>query len=92
LNRLRDSARRSELLAQHGEQAPSGAPPAAAEHALLIGELWRQLPDDLLEIGVYYHVDGMSHDEIAAILGVSRRTIGNRLEELTQRARALIEV
>lgn len=30
----------------------------------------------------------MTHAEIATILGVSRRTIGNRLEEFHRRARA----
>ena len=27
----------------------------------------------------YYYVDKMKHEEIAELLGVSRRTIGNRL-------------
>ena len=37
-------------------------------------------PLDLFEIAVYYYyVDKMKHEEIAELLGVSRRTIGNRL-------------
>ena len=38
-------------------------------------------PAELREIAIYYYVDEMSHDEIAALVGVSRRTVGNRLEE-----------
>ena len=35
-------------------------------------------------IGIYHYVDGMSHAAIAELLGVSRRTIGNRLASLTE--------
>ena len=38
------------------------------------------LDDELREIAVYYFVDQMNHEEIAQLLGVSRRTVGNRVE------------
>jgi DNA-directed RNA polymerase specialized sigma24 family protein len=37
------------------------------------------VPDELQDIAVYYYVDELSHEEIAGIVGVSRRTVGNRL-------------
>ena len=39
-----------------------------------------------MTIGVYYFVDGMTHAEIAEVVGVSRRTVGNRVDEIRRRA------
>jgi DNA-directed RNA polymerase specialized sigma24 family protein len=36
----------------------------------------------LQEIAVYYGVDQMSQDEIALVLGVSQKTVSNRIQEL----------
>ena len=53
-----------------------------------IGLAWTAIGVELLVIAVYYYVDGMSHDEIAGIIGCSRRTVGNRLEALHTAAAA----
>jgi RNA polymerase sigma-70 factor (ECF subfamily) len=45
------------------------------------------IPADLQEIAVYFFLDQLSFDEIAAIVGVSNRTVAHRLGEF----RALIE-
>lgn len=89
LNRLRDTSRRRELMEDRGEisWAPTVTKPTQ-EHVAFVQGLWRLLDGELAEIAVYYHLDGMSHEEIAGILGVSRRTVGNRLVELEARARA----
>jgi len=87
LNRLRDARRRQELWVEHGDAMfPTRTSPNSDE-AILLRQVWRKLPDELVQIAVYYHLDGMTHAEIARIMGVSRRTVGNRLEELTRRAR-----
>lgn len=91
LNRLRDAKRRKELLDQQEPDAwwsPS-ASAARQERDVLVKQLWRVLDEDLALIGVYYYVDGMSHAEIAEIVGVSRRTVGNRVAEIERRVRAL---
>jgi DNA-directed RNA polymerase specialized sigma24 family protein len=75
------------LLAEHGEDLYPSAISSAQESELLLRQLWKQLPDELLQIGVYYFVDGMTHGEIANVLDVSRRTVGNRLKELEELAR-----
>ncbi len=87
LNRLRNAKRRRELLAQHGGDLYPTNVGSSQEAKLLLSELWKQLPEQLLHIAVYYHVDGLTHAEIARILDVSRRTVGNRLLELEQLAR-----
>lgn len=87
LNRLRNAKRRRELLAEHGEDLYPSAVGSSQESELLLRQLWKRLPDELLQIGVYYFVDGMTHEEIARVLDVSRRTVGNRLKELEELAR-----
>jgi RNA polymerase sigma-70 factor (ECF subfamily) len=53
-----------------------------------VRQLLLEVPEQLREIAVYYYVDQMDQEEIAALLGVSRRTVGNRLEEFKAAARA----
>ena len=90
LIRLRNSRRRAELLDTHGHPewcAPALAPDAEA--VAFLAQLWRSVDPDLAEIGVYYHVDGMSQADIGALLGVTGRTISNRLKALTTAVQAL---
>jgi RNA polymerase sigma-70 factor (ECF subfamily) len=91
LNRIRDGRRRRERLAQAadvGSGPPAGAAPAESR-ATLRGVLER-LPEDLAMVGVYYFVDEMDQAEIAALLGVSRRTIGYRLDRFREQAQAVL--
>ena len=57
----------------------SAAP--SAEAGVDMARILHRVPEHLREIAVYYYVDQMNQDEIAALVGVSRRTIGNRREE-----------
>lgn len=88
LNRLRDRKRRAEKLELNAE-LPGLRPSKARdqEATLLLEQLLGQLDEQSLAMATYYFVDGMSHAEIARIMGVSRRTIGNRIEELRSDAR-----
>tara|TARA_B100000686_G_C16254045_1_gene695897 strand:+ start:46 stop:546 length:501 start_codon:yes stop_codon:yes gene_type:complete len=91
LNRLRNNKRRQELLAQCDENFLRHATHTDAHALLLCKQLWRHLDQDLLDLLVYYHVDGMTHQEIAHLMGVSRKTVGNRLDRLAEHARQLSE-
>ena len=82
LNRLRDSKRRGEILA--GWRA-SEAGEGGAEARVALRRILERVPEELQDIAVYYYVDELSHDEIAAIVGVSRRTVGNRLSAFHER-------
>lgn len=86
LNRLRDGRRRDQLLRER--QAPPGTMEPVVEARLTLASILLEVPEELRAIAIYHHVDRMTHAEIATILGVSRRTIGNRLEEFHRRARA----
>ncbi len=92
LNRLRNSQRRRQARLVHGDN-PWEMPvaPADGETTALLDQVWRRVDPDLLAVGVHYYVDGLSHAEIARIIGVSRRTVGNRVTELQKAVRALSE-
>jgi RNA polymerase sigma-70 factor (ECF subfamily) len=77
LNRLRDEKRRARLLAANMPANDQGG--SDAELRALVLDIISRVPTDLLEIAIHYHADGMTCEEIAPMLGVSRRTIGNRL-------------
>ncbi len=86
LNLLRNGARHSAALdlLTHGsvDHAPAGLDERVTLRAVL-----DRVPAALREIAVYYYLDQLSHDEIAKLTGVSRRTIGNRLVEFHAAAR-----
>ncbi len=88
LNRLRDRTRRDELWNERGGVYWSGAVSSADQEARArLAQAWRHLDDQLVTIGIYYHLDGLTHERIAELVGCSRRTVGNRLAELAERTR-----
>jgi RNA polymerase sigma factor (sigma-70 family) len=90
LNRIRDQGRRSELLEQHGTDPDDASSPPPPDAGVDVARVLRSVPAELREIAVYHYVDQMNHEEIAALTGVSRRTIGNRLEAFRAAARAAL--
>ena len=83
INRLRNQQRRDALLVEHRDELwYASSHGASQEEAAFLKQLWKQLPEELVQVGVFYFVDGLTHAEIARVMGVSRRTVGNRLEEL----------
>jgi RNA polymerase sigma-70 factor (ECF subfamily) len=86
LNTLRDGARRSAALDQL-THAVVGHAPAGLDERLTLRAVLDRVPGPLREIAVYYYLDQLSHDEIAKLTGVSRRTVGNRLVEFHAAAR-----
>jgi RNA polymerase sigma factor (sigma-70 family) len=77
LNQIRDEKRRAGLLER---RAPANDQHGAdAESRAAASQLFERVPGELQRIAVHYHADEMTCDEIASLMGVSRRTIGNRL-------------
>jgi RNA polymerase sigma factor (sigma-70 family) len=88
LNQLRDRAHQAEPT------APAELPAAATEHpeeALLERDLAMRLvartPERLRAAVLLYYVDGLEQEQVAKTLGVSRRTVINRLQEFAERSR-----
>jgi RNA polymerase sigma-70 factor (ECF subfamily) len=77
LNRLRDQSRRSAILAS-AAPAPATAEPNAEARAA-VKEILGQIPEAMQDIAVYYFLDELTYDEIARLLGISKRTVSNRL-------------
>jgi RNA polymerase sigma-70 factor (ECF subfamily) len=87
LNRIRSSKRRAALVDRHVEPA-GGQTSSPPDDAIAAGELLARLPERLARVAVYYFVDEMTHDEIATILGLSRRQIGNLVNAVIAEARS----
>jgi len=79
LNKLRDHRGRTRIL---GTLHPAAAVDSRAEMLARVRALLDRLPEPLGEVAVYHHVDGMTYDEIAAMLGCSRRQVGYLLERV----------
>ena len=56
------------------------ADPARPEDLVLIRRLLAAADERQAAAAVYVFLDGMSHEEAAAVLGVSKRTVGNLIE------------
>jgi RNA polymerase sigma-70 factor (ECF subfamily) len=83
LNHLRSSQRRAAREhAASALDAPPGDPYRAYEARAKLAELARTLDPLSLEILVLHQLDGLTQDEIAAVTGRSRRTIGKKLKAI----------
>jgi RNA polymerase sigma-70 factor (ECF subfamily) len=92
LNRIRDGRRRQALLDRHGDAVLGGSVPPIDDQVLtldLLARLIERLPPDAAEILVYRYLDRMSQDEIADLVGLSRKTVGKRLQEIRDQMTAL---
>ena len=88
LNRLRNRTRRDELWVERGAVYWSQPVASADQEArACLAQAWRDMDQELVAIGIYYHLDGLTHERIAELVGCSRRTVGNRLAELADRTR-----
>jgi RNA polymerase sigma factor (sigma-70 family) len=88
LGRLRRERRRQQLLARHHDRdAQSVAAPGIARAELR--ELLGTLPDELARVAVYHHLDGMTHDEIAELMGCSRQWVTKLLARLRSQTEAV---
>jgi len=95
LNLVRDRGTRARLL----EREQTSAAPIARVRLddevvglALIATLTEQLDAAHMEVLVARFVDDMTQDEIATHLGVSRKTVGKRLDRIREAVTALREV
>jgi RNA polymerase sigma-70 factor (ECF subfamily) len=90
LNELRDRKRRPEPE----EALPELPASASLEDALADRDLVRRIIDRvgarLRAVAWVHYVDGLDHVEAGRILGVSRRTVANRLADFNEKARKIL--
>jgi RNA polymerase sigma-70 factor (ECF subfamily) len=87
LNLIRDRARRRDLFAQHVLPADDTTS-ARGEDFVLLRRLLASADERQARAAIHVYVDGMSHEEAAAELGVSASTVRNLLDRFRQWARA----
>ena len=81
LNRLRNRRTRARL----SESLPPPARQTSAdtvEGAAIARSVLATLPEDVAAAVIYHHVDEMTHEEIARVLGCSRRHVGDLLARM----------
>lgn len=91
LNRLRNGRNRARILEERGSL---DEPCAQHEGDALVRvrEALTRMPDELAQVAIYHFVDGLHHQEIADLLGCSRRRIGSLIERIEQWGRAQEEL
>ncbi|HUS32667.1 MAG TPA: sigma-70 family RNA polymerase sigma factor [Kofleriaceae bacterium] len=85
LTRIRDRKNRGRLIDQHVRPWSTEMDRRSPETATVVRSVLAQLSEDEARTAVYYYLDGMSHAEIADLLGCSRRHVGNLLERVVGR-------
>lgn len=83
LNRIRDSKNRRRLLERHALSVPlPAAQGLGPDQSVQLRSLLERLPDQLAIVAVYAFMDELTHEEIARVIGCSRRQIGALLARL----------
>ncbi len=90
LNVLRDRAAQAEPVDELPDRAGDHPEPGLAQRDLAMRMVMRA-PQKLQAPAVLYHLDGMEQLDIARTLGISRRTVINRLNEFADRSRAFAQ-
>ncbi len=89
LNSIRDRARRDEIL--RGQGPPPEEQPLSAEDRHTVLQLLERVPSDVGEVAIHYFIDEMKQEEIAELLGVSRRYVRERLDSFRLSAKLVLE-
>jgi len=84
LNRLRDGRNRTRLVAIE-TAGRSHQSPARGETRAFACELLAGLPADEAALAVYLYCDELTHEEVAGLLGCSRRHVGDLASQLRRR-------
>ncbi|MEM6533699.1 MAG: sigma-70 family RNA polymerase sigma factor [Myxococcota bacterium] len=87
LDTIRKTKRRSQLLRLncHSDSATRWVP----DDAIFLQAVLEECSDREYQAAIYAYFDGMPHHQVAELLGVSRRTVGNLLDRVRERAQKL---
>jgi RNA polymerase sigma-70 factor, ECF subfamily len=92
LTLLRDESNRARLLDRYDEALVPPARTRCDDQVIgldLLTKVTRQLDESETEVLTYRYLDDMTQDEIALLLGLSRRTVGKRLDRVREVVRRL---
>jgi len=93
LNQIRDRSRQAEPTAP--DELPEGGDGNQSPEIGMLDKdtamkLIRRAPEKLQEVAVLYYVDGLEQEQVATTLGISRRTVINRLQEFIERSKKFV--
>jgi RNA polymerase sigma-70 factor (ECF subfamily) len=88
LNSIRDRVRRDEILQAQGP--PPEEQPLSAEDRHTVLRLLERVPEDVGAVAIHYFIDEMKQEEVAELLGVSRRYVRDRLDAFRETAKKLL--
>jgi RNA polymerase sigma-70 factor, ECF subfamily len=94
LSFLRDESNRARLLERNVMALAPAARTRCDDQVIgldLLAKLVRELDEAETEVLTYHYLDDMTQEEIATLLGLSRKTIGKRLERVRQVVRRVVE-
>jgi RNA polymerase sigma-70 factor (ECF subfamily) len=80
LNQLRKTRTGARILELHVAPSLASVGGPQGEAASDVRRLMTLLPDTVAAAVIYHHLDGMTHAEVAGLLGCSRRQVGYLLE------------
>lgn len=83
LNRIRDQRRRRDLFQEHVLPAAPTSTASTPTDLMMMRWLLANADERQAQAAIYVHIDGMSYEEAAPLLGVSKRTVGNLLERFS---------
>lgn len=89
LNLVRDRARQAEPVEELPE-APSEHPETMMFDRDLAMKLVERAPEPLRAPAILYFIDGLEQEQVAKTLGISRRTVINRLQDFVERSRKYV--
>ena len=91
LNVIRDRSRRRDLFRQHVvPEAKRDAGGPSSSDVIMLKWLLAHADERQAQAAVYVYMDGMSYQEAAEPLGVSKRTVGNLVQRFQTWARKFV--
>ncbi|MBI5068786.1 MAG: sigma-70 family RNA polymerase sigma factor [Deltaproteobacteria bacterium] len=90
LNLRRNSTRRGEDTAKTELEIPDGPARESYPDRHLVQQVLGKFDETTQTVAVGVLVDGLEHEEVAEMLGVSRRTVARKLDRFLENARKMI--
>ena len=90
LNQLRDRGQQAEPTAPEDMPELSENRETAMLDRDLAMRLVERSPEKIRAAAVLYYIDGLEQEQVASTLGISRRTVINRLQEFVDRSKKFV--
>ncbi len=90
LNLRRNSSRRGEDHAETELEIPDGPVRESYPDRRLVQQVLEKFDETTQAVAVGVLVDGLEHEEVAGMLGVSRRTVARKLDRFLENARKFV--